>query len=189
MDDEGPRTRPLRGQVVPEQAIGGALPFARGRHAEQPGLLVHDDDGGIVMDEAQGPREGDAAGRAEDDTVLRADHGPPVPAEAPVDLDAPGFEPLLEAPARGVGEERAQAIRQRRLAHSPLRTPSASSAAPATPAATVSGEPAQPISSAQRPTPHASAAARSEPQSPAATPRRAYSTAKARATKPRVAPS
>src|SRR6266508_1490289 len=202
MDDEGPRARPLRREVVPEEAVGGALALALSRHGEQPRRLVHDDEGLVLVDEAQAFWKGHAAAPAQLDAVLGAHHGAPVAGDAPVDLHAARLEPLLETPAGGVGKKRAQTFRQRRLAHSPRSTPSglrprsrkvprkptasANSVAPATPETTVSGEPPQSISSAQWPMLHASAVASIPPQRPAATPRSAYSTAETRATAARV---
>src|SRR5262249_13774940 len=199
--DEWTRPRPLRGQVVPQQAIDGTLPLALGRHGEKTGWLVHDDDGLVLVDEAQASRKGDAAAPAQLDAIVGAHDRPPVPGDAPADLHGAGLQPLLEASPGSLGVQRAQPLRQRDVGHPPRSTsrgflprsrkvprkptPSARSAAPATPETMVSDEPPQSMSSAQWPMLHASAVARSDPPSPAATPRSAYSRAKTLATRPR----
>jgi hypothetical protein len=105
MHDERPRAGALRGQIVPEQAIGGALALSLRGHAEEPRLLVHHHHGRVLVHEAQAAREGDASARAEDDAVSRVYHDAAVAAHAAVELDAPGLEPLLEASPRRLGKE------------------------------------------------------------------------------------
>src|SRR6266545_3762251 len=104
----GAGARTLRGEVVPEQAIGGALALPLRGHAEEPRLLVDHHHGGVLVNEAQAAREGDAAARAEDDAVLGPDHDAAVAADAAVELDSPGREPLFEASTGCLREEGAE---------------------------------------------------------------------------------
>src|SRR5882724_3874424 len=113
MDDEGARARTLRGEVVPEQAIGGALALPLRGHAEEPRLLVDHHHGRVLVNEAQAAREGDAAARAEDDAVLGPDHDAAVAADAAVELDSPGLEPLFETSTGCLREEGAEHRRER----------------------------------------------------------------------------
>ena len=67
-------------------------------------------DGLVLVDQTQPFWKGRAAAPAQLDAVVRAHHRATVPGDAPVDLHAARREPLLEAPPRGVGKERAQPI-------------------------------------------------------------------------------
>src|SRR5216683_689317 len=196
------RPLPLGRQVVPEQAVRGAIPLAVGGDREEAGRLDHDEDRVVLVHEREAAREGHGAPRGERDGVAGGQRETPVAGRLPIDLHAPRLEPLLEAPARGLRVERAQPLEQR---HSLRSTPSgrrpsrrrvprkptsrASTVAVTTPPSSVPGAQRQGTSSAKRSTAQARTAASALPASPAAAPRSAYSTAKTRETKPRVAPS
>src|SRR5216683_27314 len=204
VDDEGAGLlRPmLCHEVVPEQAIGGALPLALGGDGEQARGLDHDQDRVVLVHEGEPARERRARPPAQRDDRARRDREAAVAAGAPVDRHPSGLEPLLEAPARGLRVERAQPLGER---HSLRSTPSgrrpsrrrvprtptsrASPVAASTPAARVPGAHCHGTSKAQRSTAQASPAASALPATPAAAPSSAYSTANTRDTKPRVAPS
>src|SRR6266849_1001272 len=196
------RPLPLGRQVVPEQAVRGAIPLAVGGDREEAGRLDHDEDRVVLVHEREAAREGHGAPRGERDGVAGGQRETAVAGRLPIDLHAPRLEPLLEAPARGLRVERAQPLEQR---HSLRSTPSgrrpsrrrvprkptsrASTVAVTTPPSSVPGAQRQGTSSAKRSTAQARTAASALPASPAAAPRSAYSTAKTRETKPRVAPS
>ena len=112
---------PFRGQVVPEQAIRGALALALGGDGEQARRLDHDEDRVVLVHEGEPARERRAPPPAERDHRVGSDLETPVPARAPVDGHAAGREPLLEAPARGLRVERAEPLGER---HSLRSTPS-----------------------------------------------------------------
>src|SRR5262245_4169252 len=200
VDDERPL--PLFREIVPKQAIGGALALPLGGDGEQAGRLDHHQERVVLVDEGQLAGEGRATSRAQPDQGVGADRQAPVAARAAVDGHAPALEPLLHAPAGGLRIERAEPFRE---GHSPRRTLSGrrprsrrvprsptSSARPgaeSTPASSAPGAHRAGRSKAQRITAQASAAASALPARPAAAPRRTYSTAKTRATKPGVAPT
>src|SRR5215472_10690945 len=116
--DEGARARPLRREVIPEETVGRALPLPLGGDAQEPWGFVDHHDVRVLVDEAEAAREGDPPPRAEDDAVVRADRDATIAAHAPVELDPPRLQPLLEAPAGGLREERAQLRAEgRRVTH------------------------------------------------------------------------
>jgi hypothetical protein len=110
-DEQAPR-RALGGEIVPEKPVGGSVPLARGPDGEETGGLVDHEDLMVLMHQAERSREDNLAVRSERHAIAGTHRRPRIADHAPVDVDAPVLEPLLEATPGGLGEERAQPVDQ-----------------------------------------------------------------------------
>gem|GEM_PF-4786826 len=116
MDDAGPGQFRQRRVVVEQSVLQGALAVARARVNHQPGRLVHYQQMGVLVENTQGDGLGGdplfllQLGAQRD--LLAAGHLVPGPRLATVDGDLALPDPLLDAAARVVRQQRCQCLVQ-----------------------------------------------------------------------------
>jgi hypothetical protein len=97
MDDEEPASRPLRVDVVEEQAVGVLLTLAVGGDGQEARRLVDDEQIVVLVHQPERRWKSHSAVTTERDADGRADEGASVADDLAVHLDAAVLEPLLEA--------------------------------------------------------------------------------------------
>jgi Zn-dependent protease with chaperone function len=114
VDDEGPAGRARALEIGPHEAVRRALPLVLGPDRQEAGRLLDDEEGGVLVDQAEQGREGGRGRRPERHPVRVRDRRARVADGLASDSDAAGDQPRPKSPPGRVRERLAQPLEHRR---------------------------------------------------------------------------